>query len=265
MKRLILLEWQKIKWPVLGTLFAGIVASIILCSTLYKAYALSSQLEVWEIGMGIINFVFPLIAVLPTGWLMYYERKNNFLIYTLPRVSKKDYILAKWIVVAGSAFVTMFAIAFAGVLTALVIIPQIQVMETVIDTVSGQYRTTLTDSHVLGSLFETNALKYGFLLSLWKGVLAALMASMGFIFSLYIKNLFIIMTGPFLYYMLENFTLAVLQIPQYRLVTSFEPTSLSASSISTLSMLTGPGLAILFIVIFVFYFAKLKKVTIYPS
>src|SRR5690625_3146586 len=99
MRNLLVLEWRKLKTPILITMLVGILLSIVLCSIIYKSYALEHQLEVWEVGFKLFNFIFPLIAVLPTCWLMYYERKNGFIKYTLPRASKKQYLLSKWIVI----------------------------------------------------------------------------------------------------------------------------------------------------------------------
>lgn len=265
MKKLLVLEWQKVKWPVLIVLVIATAASMILSSTLYKNYALEYDLEAWEVGMEYIVFLFPLIAVLPVGWLMYYERKDNFLVYTLPRVSKKKYLFAKWIVLAGSAAVTMFIVMFAGVLTALYLKPAIVPVLSLVDPVTGELISQILAHHFLGELFADQPLMYGLLFSLWRGLLAVLIATLAFVLSLYVENIFIILTGPFIYYILENFILSVLGIPQYRLVTAIDPTTLQLSTINVFSFIVGPLLLILFMFVLVFYFKKVKKMTIYPS
>lgn len=265
MKNLVLLEWRKVKWPVLIMLCIATAASMILSSTLYKNYALEYDLEAWEVGMEYINFIFPLIAALPVGWLMYYERKDNFLIYTLPRVSKKKYLLSKWIVLAGSAAVTMFIVMFAGVLTALYLKPEIVPVLTRMDPVTEELISSILTDHFLGELFAYQPVVYGLLLSVWRGVLAALIATFAFILSLYVENLFIILTGPFIYYILENFILSVLGMSQYRLVTAFEPGRSDSLDVGNLSLMIGPFLLILFMIVLVFYFKRIKKMTVYPS
>lgn len=265
MKNLMLLEWRKVKWPVVIVLLVATAASMILSSTLYKSYALEYDLEAWEVGMEYINFLFPLIAALPVGWLMYYERKDNFLIYTLPRVSKRKYLLSKWIVLAGSAGVTMFIVMFAGVLTALYLKPEIVPVLDSVDPVTGELISRILSSHFLGELFAYHPVIYGLLLSVWRGLLAALIATFAFVLSLYVENLFIILTGPFIYEILENFILSVLGIPQYRLVTAFEPSSLNLSAINGFSFVAGPLLLVLLMVFLVFYFKRIKKMTVYPS
>lgn len=263
MKKLLLLEWQKVKWPVLIVLVVATAASMILSSTLYKNYALEYDLEAWEVGMEYINFLLPLIATLPVGWLMYYERKDNFLVYTLPRVSKKKYLMSKWIVLAGCAGVTMFIVMFAGVLTALYLKPEIVPVLSMVDPVTDELISYILTDHILGELFAYQPLLYGLLFSIWRGILGALIATFAIVLSLYIENIFIILTGPFIYEILENFILSVIGIPQYRLGTAIEPTGLS--SINGFSFIVGPLLLILFMVCLVFYFKKVKKLTIYPS
>lgn len=265
MRKLMLLEWKKVKWPVLIVLLVATVASMILSSTLYKSYALEYDLEAWEVGMEYINFLFPLIATLPVGWLMYYERKDNFLIYTLPRVSKKRYVLSKWIVLAGSAGVTMFIVMFAGVLTALYLKPEIIPELVLVDPITGELTSQILSHHFLGELFANHPLVYGLLLSIWRGLLAALVATFAFVLSLYIENLFIILTGPFIYWILENFILSILGIPQYRLVTAFDPTAVFLSEINGYSFVAGPLLLVLLMIFLVFYFKGIKKMTVYPS
>lgn len=265
MKKLLLLEWKKVKWPVLIMLFVSTLASVVLSSTLYKNYSLEYDLEAWEVGMEFIIFLFPLIATLPVGWLMYFERKDNFLIYTLPRVSKNRYILSKWIVLAGSTGVTMFIIMFAGVLTALYIKPEIIPELTFHDPITDELTSSILLNHFFGELFAHHPLVYGLLLSVWRGILAALISTFAFLLSLYVENLFIILTGPFIYEILENFILSVLGIPQYRLVTAFDPTAVSSSVINGYSFLGGPlHLAILMVLLLV-YFKRIKKMTVYPS
>lgn len=264
MKKMILLEWQKVKWPVLIVLFVATVASMILSSTIYKNHALEYDLQAWEVGMQFINFLFPLIAVLPAGWLMYYERKDNFLIYTLPRASKKKYLLAKWIVLSGSAGLTMFIIMFVGVLTALYLKPGIVPILTMQDPDTGELISTILMYHFLPELFANQPVIYGLLLSVWRGILAIIMVTMAFVLSLYVKNIFVILTAPFIYMILENFILSVLGIYQFGITTSFDPRD-QLIDVNEMAVLVGPLIAIIFIILLVLYFKKIKKITVYPS
>ena len=62
---------------------------------------------------------------------------------------------------------------------------------------------------------------------------------------------------------LENFILSVLRVPQYRLVTSFDPTIVDEKMITVFSMIAGPMIAILFIGLIVIFNSKIKKNLIY--
>ncbi|RKD69577.1 hypothetical protein ATL39_2997 [Sinobaca qinghaiensis] len=263
MKNLLSLEWHKVKWPVLITMIMCTVLSIYLCSSFYKRFALEEQLEAWEVGMPIFNFMFALIAVVPTGWVLYYERKNNFINYIIPRVNIKKYLFVKGFIMSGSAFAIMFILSFAGVLTVLFINSPIDVVYSRYDPATGETFASVENNHIFGSVFVNQPLVYGFLMSIWKGVLTALMAAMGFVFSMYTNNLFLILGGPFLYTNIENFTLAVLQLEAYRLVTAFEPTTITVSAVNIFSFITGPLLVLLLIGVFIFYMRFIKKRSVY--
>ncbi|MCJ8010943.1 hypothetical protein MUG84_04185 [Paenibacillus sp. KQZ6P-2] len=263
MSKLIMLEWRKLRFPVLLMTGVGILLSVFLCSTLYKSYALESQLEVWEVGFEFINFIFPLIAVLPTCWLMYFERKSGFLKYTLPRVGKKQYLLSKWMVVGGSAFLMMFIISFAGVITALYVVPPIDVTYTLVSPLTGEPGPSLLETHFAGELFTEFPLIYGLLFSIWKGLICVIMATMGFVFSLYSLNLFVILTGPFVYTILENFILSILHAEHLRLVTAFEPTNISVEAVSLATFLFGPLLAITTMIVYITYMKFKSKELVY--
>lgn len=263
MKRLLVLEWRKLRSPVIGTIIFESLLSMILCSIIYKSYALENQLEVWEVGFEIIDFLFALFAVLPTCWLLYFERKNEYLKYTLPRVSKKRYILSKWIVISASAFSIFFIMSMVGVVTALYLVPPIDVFYSSISPDTGEPIPTLINTHFAGEMFTQQPLLYGFLLSAWKGLLCVFVSTMGFVFSLYSKNLFVILTGPFVYIMVENFAFSVLGIPQFRFVTAFEPTSISLEAINIGSFLFGPFFILFITGLYVIYSKYVAKASIY--
>lgn len=265
MRNLLLLEWRKLRWPVLLTMIGLSIVISILTGTLYKSYALEHDLEAWEVGIAIIAFLFPLISVLPVGWLMYFERKDQFLMYTLPRVKKSRYLLSKWIVVAGSSFLIMFVAMFIGVIAALYIKPDIVPMYSLVNTDTGEVIPSLESHHFLGSLFVHQPLTYGLLLSLWQGLLSAIIATLGFILSLFISNIFIILTGPFIYAIMENFIFQILPLRNYRIYLSFNPEFYEAAKYGYWPLLIGPLLALLFTSFIAFYCRKIKKITVYPS
>ena len=72
--------------------------------------------------------------------------------------------------------------------------------------------------------------------------------------ALYAKNIFVVLTGAFVYAVLENFILAVLQLEQYRLVTAFEPSIISADAVGLSSFLVGPFLLLMVTALTFIYF-----------
>ncbi|WP_018753614.1 hypothetical protein [Paenibacillus sanguinis] len=265
MKNLLLLEWQKLRWPVMATLIFLSLTVSVLTSTLYKSYSLEHDLEAWEIGINFIVLLFPLISVIPVCWLMYFERKDQFLMYTVPRVSKSRYLASKWIVVVSSSFLIMFVSMAIGVITALYIKPDIIPVYSLVDNATGKTIPRLELQHFMGSLFVHHPLVYGLLLSFWQGILAAIIATFGFILSLYINNIFVILTGPFIYAMLENFILSMLGFEGYRLYISFNPESFNAEKFGYFPLLVGPLLALLFTALIAYFYSKVKRSTVYPS
>ena len=255
MIRLIKNEFGKLKIPVILTIMLLSITAVVLSCTIYKGYSLDYGLEAWEVGCEILNFLFPLFVVIPICWNMYYERKNNFLIYTMPRVGKAKYVMAKWMAAAVSAF----AIIFIPYLVSAVF--TIYINEPIVPNLRPEGVTPFT--HIYLDTFVNAPLIYAFLLSIWKSVIGVLVMSLGFVLSMYVKNIFVILTGPFIYSILENFSLAILQMPEYRIATSFEPTSVSASAISHISPIVGPLILIVFTTIIWLFIAKSKRNLVY--
>lgn len=196
------------------------------------------------------TFVFPLLVVLPLCWNIFYERKNNFMLYVLPRVSEKKYLLAKWLVYGASAFSILFLPYMASALAALYANPPFDGAEAV------------PFEHVFMDSFTKTPLLYAFLLSCWRGFIGILTMSLGFVIALYAKNIFVVLTGAFVYAVLENFILAVLQLEQYRLVTAFEPSIISADAVGLSSFLVGPFLLLMVTALTFIYFKWIKKTAV---
>ena len=93
-------EWKKVFLPVLLTTVLLAIAMGVLSCTIYQNYVLHYDLEAWEVGTELFSLLYPLFVVVPLCWNLYYERKNNFLLYIMPRVKIKKYLTAKWIAYA---------------------------------------------------------------------------------------------------------------------------------------------------------------------
>ena len=247
-------EWKKVRLPATAALILVTAAACILSCTLYQNYTIFYDLDAWEVGTELYSFIFPLLVVLPLCWNLYYERKDHFLLYVLPRVPQGKYLAAKWTVHALCAFLILF---IPYVLSAVCVL-------------YVKKPVSLYDPAALGTPFEhvflnayTQApMLYAALLSSWKGLIGVLVMSFGFVLSMYVKNIFVILTVPFIYTVLENFILSVLRLEKYRLVVSFEPTSISNTAVNTMSYFAGPVILIIVILMTSFFFSKIRKAAV---
>lgn len=252
MLHLMRIEWIKVRFPVLATIMLLTITACICTCTLYQNYLLWYDLDAWEIGTELFTFLFPLFVVLPLCWNLYYERKDHFLLYVLPRVAQRKYLLAKWLVHALCAFAILLIPYVFSAICALYVKAPVPPYEP--DLYATPFR------HVFLNAYTQMPLLYALLLSFWKGLIGVLVMTLGFVLSMYSKNIFVILTGPFLYVVLENFILAVLRLEKYRLVVSFEPTAVS--NVTIFSFLVGPVLIMLLTAFLVFFLHKIKKMTI---
>jgi hypothetical protein len=251
MLRLLKLELKKLSKTTLLTIAILTVLTCILTCTMYQEYSIYFKLDAWEIGTEYIGLFFPLFVTVPVCWELYYERRNRFLVYTLPRISKRAYLGAKWLACSISAFMILFIPYMASALCALYInTPNIKPLQPYYD-------------HIWYTLYTQLPLLYTLLLAFWKGMLGVLTMSFGFALALYGKNIFVVLTAPFIYAVLENFILAILNFPMYRFVTAFEPTSIAEPYINVGSFLAGPTLMCLVIALVILYFKKVKKSSVY--
>ncbi len=157
MSNLIKLESRKILRPVIFTTVILTAAMCVLSCTLYKNYTLQYDLEAWEVGTELFSLLYPLIAVVPLCWNLYYERKNNFLLYVLPQVPIKKYLTVKWCVYALGAF-------------CLIAIPSHAVSRICHLCKKRQWLPFSNPfDHVFQKAFTQMPLLYGVILSCWKG------------------------------------------------------------------------------------------------
>ena len=168
------------------------------------------------------------MLMVTTYWNLYYERKNNFLLYVMPRVKMKKYLTAKWIAYALGA---LCIIVIPYVLSAVF---ALYVKPSVVPFVENPFR------HVFENAFIKTPLLYAVALSLWRGIVSLFVMTFGFVLALYSKNIFVILTGPFVYSVLENFVLAILRLERLRLVVAFDPAAVDPKVVSISSFLFGP-------------------------
>lgn len=259
MLKLLKNEWRKIWIPFVITLFLSIVAVWMMTSLIYKSYSLNTQLDVHQVGFEIVILFIPLLAVIPTAWLMYFERKTNFIRYTVPRVKLHTYILTKAIVSMVSGFVIIFGISIISVIIALDVVPPIE-PNPFIGTNSLGEPILPQDLYIFGEVYVNHPFLYGAILSIWKGILSSLIALFGFALSLYSRNLFVILAGPFIYMILDVYVWGLIGPMKYNFVTALEPSKINNDYFTWLHFMLPPIQLCVVIISYVLYMHfKVKK------
>ena len=197
--------------------------------------------------------LFSLIVTVPVCWQLYYERRDRFLVYTLPRISKGKYLAAKWIACAVSAFALLFVPYVLSGLTALYLAPYAELHP---EWVRPYF-------HIFLTWYTKYPLMYLFVLSLWKGLLGVLTMTFGFVLALFSTNLFVVLTAPFVYVILDNFLWSVPRIPNY-FIGAFQPFAVQGSDMPLQYWLWGPIQLTLVIGLTVLYYTRLRHRPIYP-
>lgn len=255
MLRLLKLELGKICKPVITTTAILTVLTCILTCVLQRDYTVYFHIDAWEIGTEYIALLFPLFVTIPVCWQLYYERRDRFIVYTLSRISRQKYLSIKWAACALSGFCILFIPYVMSLLCALYVVTPANVLPP-----HDKY------SHFLLTLYVQFPLIYGLLLSAWKALLGVLTMTFGFVLALFSRNIFVILTAPFVYVILENFILASLSsasldLATYRFVTAFEPTCKVYINLG--SFIVGPVLMCLVIGAIILYYTKVKRQAIY--
>lgn len=250
MARLIRLEIRKLITPVaLVTAALAVLLSALSC-TLFYNYGICAELDKWEIGYEFLGLLFPLFVSIPICWQLYYERRDRFLVYTLPRVPAKRYILAKYIACAICAFALIFIPMVTSALAALYLAPYKEL--------SPELKPVWR--HLWKALYTSRPILYALLLSAWKGFLGVITMTLGFVLALYGSNIFVILTGPFVYAFLDHFLWSI--GPRYSLIGAFNPESYSR--VGPLDFIWGPVQASLFCVLIALFYVKVRKRRVYP-
>ena len=248
MLHLIRISWRKIAYPVIFTIVMITVLSCILSSVLAKNYSLQYELESWEIGTEFISLLYPIFTVIPVCWNLYYERKDNFLMYVAPRTSIKRYLIAKWI-------------SYAVGVALIIIIPSVistffvlYIKEPIVPCTNNPF------CHIFAEIFIETPWIYIIFLSLWRAFLAVLMMTLGFVLALFCRNIFVVLISPFVYSIMENFILSILHLESYRLVTAFDPTNITPRAIIHASFIVGPVLLIITVGIVALVLSRKNKI-----
>ena len=159
----------------------------------------------------------------------------------------KAYLRRRGITLIGLSSIAMFIVSVGGFVFAYIVEPIGRVLE---------YEPMMTYLF-LGTFQIDNPVVYVLVLSCWRGVLAGLYTFFSIMITLSTKNIFVAMTSAFVYSIMENFILAVLQVPELSICTSFYPNRLTGSAISYGKLAVGP-IILLVITLLTYFYNKWK-------
>lgn len=204
----------------------------------------------WIYSLDLLAFIYPIFCSVPFCWLIFHERKNNFRFFIQNRKNLKKHYSSHWICGAFLSFASLFVISISGAILSLSLNPIYHVE-----------RPSIVSDYLMGDLLVNDPLVYAFLISLLRGVIGILMFSLGYIFSMHSKYIFIVLTVPFVYSILENFCTSVFGISNFSIISSFYPESLNWDAFSVspyISIFIGPAILTVFCLITKVYFVFRK-------
>lgn len=238
--------------PFFMSTVVGTIMSTICVLTTWASSVIEYPIMSWIYSLDILAFFYPTFCSIPYCWLMYYEKRNNYHFFVHSRIKLKKYFFFHWCSGSLFAFMSLFIISISGALLSLCITPMYQ------------SERNIAAEYLFGTLLVNKPLIYAVLISIWRGIIGVIMFTLGYILSHCSKHIFIILTGPLVYSIIENFCTSILGISNMSLVSSFYPESVNWKYFSMspyISMLIGPLLltSICFIIYLCFYIKEKKN------
>lgn len=219
------------------------IALMTSCFVISGNSVASYKIEIWTWACEYVDFFLPLIATLPFAIVVYLQKRNHFIRYASVRMRKNSYI--RYHVAAG------MILSFSA--TWLIYFLSLVITEFFVPIFNQGYGSDL-ENYVFGSYQIHSPLLFGALWCGWKGINAACFTLFAYMLALYVDNIFLINVLPFLYCMAENLVTALLEIPDYSIITSYVLNRLTPSCmhvwnylIGTVSFLVAASCIVLFL------------------
>ncbi|WP_020008118.1 hypothetical protein [Salinicoccus albus] len=260
MKHLLKMEWRKAITLqkillCLAVIFIPTSFQFFIVKTGYTFYR---PVDVHaEVVGNVIALLFPLLFIVLYANSFAAERKDNFIAYTKIRARLSHYIMAKGIVNAGMVFVVAFAMVFLPFVFLVFIEPSIGL-------IVYESRSPGSFSSSIGTLeifLQYGSLTYGIIFSTWIAINAVLYATAAYVLTLIIKNNFLALSLPFLWYFVMNFIASILGHPEFSTTSTVFPFNITAQPIWTI--LIPFSVHLLFLSILIAYVNKDYKENVY--
>lgn len=244
---------KRLSIPFLIACLIGLIYNIVMIVITSYNTAISYPIELWIYSGDLFVFTYPIFCSVPFCWLLYYERKNGYLNFVHSRISLKKYFSTHYLCGSFLTFACIFFISFSGLIVALYFVkPQVLMPD--------DYGNMLRN--LFGAEQIDMPLLYGFLLSVWRGFLGILMYTFSFLLSMISKHLFVVLTGAFIYSILENFLTGIIGYSIFSILTSFYPDRMNWEAFSVspmLALLIGPAVLIVICVILSVYLVRSRR------
>jgi len=218
------------------------VYTLLLCFSINVSNANSlvyHQIEPYQVGSGPIDLFFPLICSAVFSWNIYFLRKDRFLMYIHVRTNIEKYLKIQIISALLLCFIMVWVSNMIGV-----------IYSTSIASITNSKSVPSLYDYILGTLQMENPLLFGLIWSFHKAIIGMLISFLGQILSMYIDNLFVILTAPFVIVFLENFITSLLAVPKYSFTTVFVLNRLSSTAMNPTNLLIGIMLFCIYVTIF---------------
>lgn len=229
MKHLIAVEWKKSLTLNRILLCLGIIFIPTTVQFLYvkSGFTFYRPVEVYtEVIGGIIALLFPIFFIVLYSNSYATEVRDNFITYMKSRTRLSGYIIAKGIVNSILSFTVAFVMMFVSLVFIVYIEPSLHIIH---------YENGLGTSIGTFEIFLSNGiLTYGLVYSIWVGLNAALYSTIAYILTLIIKNNFLAISLPFLWYFIMNFVTGILVHPEFSTVSTIFPFNIEQQPIWTI-------------------------------
>ncbi len=221
--------------------FAGLV---VYCANIFVVAGNTTYryaIELWNYGREYLHVLYPFIFTAPFCWILFYEKNGSYWKNVYNRTTLRKYIAGRIVLGVSLAALAMLIVSSGSLVFAYIIAPMGRKLDFHPDMLFEFY----------GEYQLAHPVIYALLLSCWRAVLAAAYAAFSIGVTMLSRNIFVSMTGAFVYSILENFVFAILQAPAWSICTSFYPNRLNSAVITVPGLLAGP-FVLLLATVFVF-------------
>lgn len=226
---------------------ACIYCSNILISSIDSIY--KYEIELWNYGEQSLHLLYPIVFTIPFCWEFFYEKRGCYWKSLFNRINLNQYIRKRVLRSILLSMSAMLIVSVVSLLFAYYIGP-------------GDFAgyEPIVSNDFLGWWQLKYPVVYAAALSCWRALLAGLYTALAMEITLICNNVFVAMTGAFVYSIVENFITAHLNVPELSICTSYYPNRLESSKISFGKLAAGPFVIVVAIVLLHGYYRlKIKK------